>query len=201
MHPPDLELLRSGDSLEWDYAMEWLWPSAFMIVKGKLGRFFPSDVEDVAMEALEAAVGKLDEIGHILELKLLTIALARNKAIDFLRRSLAHKRGKGMVKSFEQLQENSPEDLEVNKLMATLVPLDTGELVRLLEDFMAELRSQEMAVLKGFYVSGLTYFEVAEKSGVPVGGIGVLLQRALKKLRKIIAKNPKIMKELKEYLR
>src|SRR5688572_21240574 len=175
VHPPDLELLRSSDSLEWDYAIGWLWPSAFMIVKGKLGRFFPNDVEDVAMEALEAAVEKLDEISHIHELKLLTIALARNKAVDFLRKSLADKRDKGKTKSLEQLQEDNPEDVEVNKLMATLVPLDTGELVMLLEDLMGELRSQEIAVLKGFYVSGLTYCEITENCGIPMGSTGVLL--------------------------
>jgi hypothetical protein len=52
----------------------------------------------VAMEALEAAVEKVDEISHIDELKLLTIALARNKAVDFLRKSLGDKRNKGKEK-------------------------------------------------------------------------------------------------------
>jgi hypothetical protein len=43
--------------------------------------------------------------------------------------------------------------------MATLVSLDTGELMMLLEDLMRQLRPQEIAVLKGFYVSGWTYCE------------------------------------------
>ena len=201
MRPLDLERLRSGNSLEWDRAIEWLWPSALSIVRDKLGRSFPSDVEDVAMEALEAVIEKLDEIDDVRELKLLAIALARNKAVDFLRRCLAGKRGKGKVKSLEQVQEDNPETLVANELMAPLVPLDTGELMKALEDLMVGLGSQEVVILRDFYLRGLSYSEIAKNCGMPMGSIGVVLQRALEKLREAVATSPKIMKELKEYLR
>ena len=198
---PDLDLLRnSANRAEWVYAIDWLWPGALIAVKEKLGQFFPGDVEDVAMEALAAAVGKLDEISHIRELKLLTITLARNKAVDFLRRSLAEKRGKGKVKSLEQLQEDNPEALEACKTTAILAPLDKDELMRLLESLIATLGFQEVTILRAFYLSELAYSEIVEQFGIPMGTIGAVLQRALKKLRKRIAKSPKIMKELKEYL-
>jgi hypothetical protein len=38
--------------------------------------------------------------------------------------------------------------------------------------------------------------KIVEECGIPMGSIGVLLQRSLKKLRKIIAKNPKIYERI-----
>src|SRR5713101_84565 len=52
----------------WDEAFRWRWPVAFAVAQLKLQPFLPQDVEDVAIEALEALVEMAREVKSVEEL-------------------------------------------------------------------------------------------------------------------------------------
>ena len=56
MKMPDLCALQCGDADAWDEAFRWLWPTVFAVAQLKLQPYFPNEVEDVAIEALEELV-------------------------------------------------------------------------------------------------------------------------------------------------
>ena len=59
MNPPDLKSLQQGDGAVWDEAFCWLWPTVFAVAQLKLQPYFPNEVEDVAIEALEEIVERV----------------------------------------------------------------------------------------------------------------------------------------------
>ncbi len=56
MRTPGLQALQAGDADAWDEAFRWLWPTVFAVAQLKLQPYFPNEVEDVAIEALEELV-------------------------------------------------------------------------------------------------------------------------------------------------
>src|SRR5947208_2011309 len=97
MSAPSLEALRQGDSKAWEDAFRWLWPVAFAVARLKLQPFLPQDVEDMAIETLEAVVEKVHEVGSVEELRRLTASIAHHKAVSRLRAGFAAKRGSGQT--------------------------------------------------------------------------------------------------------
>ena len=95
MNPPDLKSLQQGDSAAWDEAFRWLWPTVFAVARLKLQPFFPNEVEDVAIEALEELVEKVRVIKAAEELKALAASIAHHRAVSLLRERFAKKRGEG----------------------------------------------------------------------------------------------------------
>ena len=69
MQMPDLHALQRGDAAAWDMAFPWLWPAAFGAAQVTLQPYLPAEVEDVAIESLEALVEKVRELKSVEELK------------------------------------------------------------------------------------------------------------------------------------
>jgi len=69
MNEPDLQALQRGDAAAWDIAFPWLWPAAFGAAHVTLQTYLPAEVEDVAIESLEALVEKVRELKSVEELK------------------------------------------------------------------------------------------------------------------------------------
>src|SRR5436190_10066037 len=86
---PDLELLKAGDSAEWEIAWDelHLWDVAKRSAAESLGTRCNQEVEDVALNALkelcERAIHRCHGVNHIIPM---TRRIAKNRAIDFLRR-------------------------------------------------------------------------------------------------------------------
>ncbi len=62
MSAPDLQVLQRGDAAAWDMAFPWLWPAAFGAAQVTLQPYLPAEVENVAIESLEALVEKAREL-------------------------------------------------------------------------------------------------------------------------------------------
>src|SRR5436305_2065447 len=159
---PDLERLKAADPQEWDRAFDWLWPTIVVVVGSKLGLSFASEAEDVAIDAMECLVDHVPDVSSIDELKLLGVAIARNKAVDFLRRQLSIKRGSGRV---ESLDKRADLDSQVTPIARAegMVDIDTRELAQMLQDLLKKIGDAERAILTDFYVVGLTYVEISQK--------------------------------------
>ena len=196
MDTPDLQALKNGEQDAWDVAFDWLWPTAFAVVQVKIGHILPADVEDVAIESLEALVAKVPGLKSVEELRPLTAAIAHNRAVSRLRLHYAEKRGGGEVKSLDEPTKDGKPRAEPAAEDDPLAIIHAAELAKLLTPLLAELKPDHRAVLEDFFMQRLTYPEIAAKRGMLIGTVGVNIWRGLKAFRLLAARDPQLLKDL-----
>src|ERR1017187_5347598 len=182
---PDLQALQCGDAAAWDMAFPWLWPAAFGAAQVTLQPYLPAEVEDVAIEALEALVEKVRELKSVEELKPLVASIAHHRAVSLLRERFAKKRGQGKTESLEAVQEANMVDCPDPTADSPLAALEQKEVAECLSRTLSELKPPQGAVLTDFFLDGLSYEGIARKRGIPIGSVGVYLKRGLEALRRI----------------
>ena len=182
---PDLQALQCGDAAAWDLAFPWLWPAAIGAAQVTLQPYLPAEVEDVAIESLEALVEKVRELKSVEELKPLVAGIAHHRAVSLLRERFAKKRGEGRTGSLEAGQGAAVMDCPDPTANSPLVTLEEKELAECLSRTLSKLKPPQGAVLTDFFLNGLRYEEIARKQGLPIGSVGVYLKRGLETLRRI----------------
>jgi RNA polymerase sigma factor (sigma-70 family) len=185
MSTPSLPLLQQGDPAAWDEAFRWLWPSVFAVARLKLEPYFPGDVEDVAIEALEELVEKVRELRSVEELRPLAASIAHHRAVSLLRQRFARKRGEGKIESLDAPLDSGNTQNEPAAGNSPLMELEQLELARRLEASLTELKPPLGDILSDFFLHDLRYEEIAKKRGVAVGSVGVYLKRGLEAMRRI----------------
>ena len=183
--PPDLPALQRGDAAAWDAAFRWLWPTVFAVAQLKLQPYFPGEVEDVALEALEELVEKVRVVKASEELKPLAASIAHNRAVSLLRERFAKKRGEGKTESLDAPTEDGLTKHEPSSDHSPLADLEQRELADRLGQSLAELKPPLGEILSDFFLHGLRYEEIASRRGVAVGSVGVYLKRGLEAMRRI----------------
>ena len=183
--PPDLPALRRGDTAAWDTAWSWLWPTVFAVAQLKLQPYFPNEVEDVAIEALEELVEKVRVVKASEELKPLAASIAHHRAVSLLRERFAKKRGEGKTESLDAPTDDGKAKHEPPSDHSPLADLEQKELAHRLGQSLAELKPPLGEILSDFFLHGLRYEEIACKRGVAVGTVGVYLKRGLDAMRRI----------------
>lgn len=201
MSTPDLKALRVGDASAWDEAFRWLWPTAIAVAKFKLEQYQPGEIEDTAIEALEEIVERVHRVKQVKELKPLVASIAHHRAVSHLRERFAQKRGAGQTESLEALQVSDGPNFEPAADDPAMSHLSQTELASLLGQLARELKPEQRAVLNDFFLGGLSYDEVAKKQGIAIGSVGVYLKRGLEALSKCSTKHPKLLQELRAFLR
>ncbi len=185
VNTPDLKSLQQGGGAAWDEAFRWLWPTVFAVAQLKLQPYFPNEVEDVAIEALEELVEKVRAVKSSEELKPLAASIAHHRAVSLLRERLAKKRGEGKTESLDAPADDGtakPEPVSANSPRADL---EQRELAQRLGQSLAELKPPLGEILSDFFLHGSRYEEIAKKRGVAVGSVGVYLKRGLEAMRRI----------------
>jgi RNA polymerase sigma factor (sigma-70 family) len=182
---PDLRALQNGNPDAWDSAFEWLWPTVFAVAQLKVQPYFPSEIEDVAIEALEQLVEKVRAVKSVEELKPLAASIAHNRAVSFLRERFAKKRGAGVTKPLNVGEEDDGDPPDAPSEQSPLADLEQMELARRLRIALAELKPPLGEILSDFFLYGLHYEEIAGKRGVAIGSVGVYLRRGLDALKRI----------------
>jgi RNA polymerase sigma factor (sigma-70 family) len=185
MQLPDLRALQQGDAAAWDMALPWLWPAAFGAAQVTLQPYLPAEVEDVAIESLEALVEKVRELKSVEELKPLVASIAHHRAVSLLRERFAKKRGEGRTESLEAVQEANMVDCPDPAADSPLAALEQKELAERLSATLSELKPPQGAVLTDFFLQGLSYEGIARKHGIAIGSVGVYLKRGLETLRRV----------------
>jgi RNA polymerase sigma-70 factor, ECF subfamily len=99
------------------------------------------------------------------------IAIARNAAIDIARRR------KGVPVDLDAAAE-----LEDDGPSPETAANAAGE-ARRLHDCLGELEGEQARIIKRAYMGGLSYSQVAEAAGKPLGTVKSLIRRGLQKLR------------------
>ena len=185
MNPPNLQALRQGDADAWDEAFRWLWPTVFAVAQLKLQPYFPNEVEDVAIEALEELVEKVRVVKSSEELKPLAASIAHHRAVSLLRERFAKKRGEGKTESLDTPPPDDGLSYDPPSGDSPLADLEQKELAQCLGRSLAELKPPLGEILSDFFLHGLRYEEIARKRGVAVGSVGVYLKRGLEAMRRI----------------
>jgi RNA polymerase sigma factor (sigma-70 family) len=201
VNPPNLQALRQGDVDAWDEAFRWLWPTVFAVTQLKLSRFLPQDVEDVAIEALEELVQKVYTVKAVEEFKPLAASIAHNQAVSALRAHFAAKRGAGQTQSFENLKGTMEDSSEPAAAKSPLDELVQAELSGLIAQLLTDLNPEQRAILNDFYLSGLSYEQIASKHGLAIDTVGVYLKRGREASCRAIKRQPKLLKEMEAFLR
>jgi RNA polymerase sigma-70 factor (ECF subfamily) len=146
----------------------------------------PDQVEDVVQESILDAWKCFvrGEVPDVEALKALVAAITRRRAVDLMRRLGAGRRDINVTKplgdSEEQLPAPEPDGLS---------ELDRREVGAMLSALMRTLSGEEERLLRSFYVDGLKQREIAEAFGIPLGTVGVTLDRARRKLREALRGN------------
>ena len=101
------------------------------------------------------------------------LAVARNRAIDYLRSVAGRERG---ALEFEETDHPSLfVDMEHQIL--------TGDQVRVIQSALQKLNAQQRQVIELAYFEGLSQSEMAERMGQPLGTVKTWVRAALKNLR------------------
>jgi RNA polymerase sigma factor (sigma-70 family) len=190
-----MERLANGDPEVWGEAFRMLFPVACEAAQSRLDGLLAADCEDVAIETLCELLTHKFQTTSELELKALVAAIARNKATDRLRRTLAEKRGGNKLQSFDAILESGEEKETVHSGGDFLDSLTLQELRLLLKDLSEDVKKEYRIVLRDHFFDQLSYSEIATKRKISIGSVGVYLQRGLASLRSVIAKRPNLKEE------
>jgi RNA polymerase sigma factor (sigma-70 family) len=193
-----LQQLKKGDEFAWNEAFGKLYPIAFHAAKHPSASLSPSECEDAAVETLSDLVHQIQSIPDFDQLKALTAAIAYRKSISMSRKKYAAKRGGNQTQSLDELFES----LELaDGALNDLSDMELAELSQLLSSILASLEEPGKSILKEFLVEGAKYRDLSEKYRVPMGTVGVLISRSLKKIQQQLNQSPKLVKELRQFLR
>lgn len=197
-----LQALQQGDNSAWDRAFRELYPLVLHAALHPLAGLSPSEAEDVAIDTLTKLVPKVREVEEWEGVRALAVTMASRAAISEKRKRTAQKRGSGQVQSIEQLREESQGAFEpCARLVEGISSTDLKELSLLLADALAGLEPVHRSVIEDFILEKLSYRELSEKHGLPMGSIGVVISRGLKKVRDQLGHRPQLLKEIRAYLR
>ena len=194
----DLRLLKAGDEQAWADAFGHLWPIALGVALGH--QLTREDAEDVAIETLAAVAEKVEYLAKVEELKALTVAIARRRAISKIRKKLAAKRGgpSGLVSMPPDQMAEAEQSVAPT---SHLSEQELSELILLLHKLLETLDANTRSLLIEKVAEGCTFEELSRKHGVSLGTLCSKLARALEKVRKSLGNSPLLLKELKEFLR
>ena len=197
MLKPDIRSLEANDSRMWEMAFHWIWPVAWSAAHRRLANFAPSEIEDVAIDAVGDAAVEVHagKVGSFDELVALAGVIARRRALDCVRRMQAERRAAGVTETIEGHEELVSDGRD------PLEQVNAHDLSKLLTDLAKNLPTQHEELLRAYYLRGLKQSEVAAKFNMPINTVGVTLSRALESLRKELQKYPQMMQELRGALR
>ena len=166
--------------------MRWMFSCTVRwLAQLKLQPYFPSEIEDVAIEALEELVEKMRELKSAEELRPLAASIAHHRAVSLLRERFAKKRGEGKTESLDEPTDDGQTKHEPSSDNSPLAVLEQSELAQRLGQSLAELKAPLGEILSDYFLHGLRYEEIARKRGVAVGSVGVYLKRGLEAMRRI----------------
>ena len=201
MNAPELAALKAGDKDAWERAFASLWPVVFAAAHARLAATYPGEVEEVAIESLQALAQQVRKAKSAADLRWLAKTIAERHAISRWRELTAQKRGEGKVQSLDAPLNGGEPAPEPASPAPDLSALDLDELSRLLAALAEGLKPDHKAALHDFFLEGLSYEEISRKRGWATGSIGVYIQRGLAAMRQQRKKHPSLLKEAATFLR
>jgi RNA polymerase sigma factor (sigma-70 family) len=196
--PGELELLRLGDEEAWASVFRQLWPIVLRAAQHPAACLTAGEAEEIASEALALLVPRAKTVGSLDELKALAATIAHRRAISLARAKSAAKRAPAAW----VLERNggSPGG-QVVKQDDTISDLELAEMALLLRQALDGLDPLTQRLLREKTADGLSYQELSEKYRMPLGTVCAKIARSLHQIRKRLELAPRLMKELRNFLR
>lgn len=138
--------------------------------------FCPEDAEDIYQSVFETVFEKLCTLEDPGKLRAWIISITWGKSISLARRNQKKPVAVDDVKELAADENHSPVNVLLEHERRKLV----GEAVNELSD----LRSR--AIIECRYYEGMSYEEISNGLGIPIGSIGPMLSRSFAELRKIL---------------
>ena len=197
----DLAALKQGDERAWRQAFEALWGCAMHAALRAPAGLAADEAEDVAMEAFTQLVPHIGAVSTPGQLKALLVTIAHRQAISLARRKSAAKRPDIAV-HLESLPDGQGEALLNRGLRENpFSEVEAAELLDLLHQSLAETDPATRQLLAGQHFEGLTINELSRRTGLPAGTVSVKLARGLRRIRARLEESPRLLKELRAFLR
>lgn len=193
----DMERLRT-DPKEWERVDVWqkLWGSATMAARRKLAIANSGDVEDIAIQSIKTVMEELSnrpEIRKFGELRAFTTSVAYHLAISHLRQVLSSKHGGGKVGRLEENVDQLLDDRQISPADHLQIKERTLLVIRVLD----KLKSQNRILLYDFFLNGMKQKEIAAKYDMPIGTVGVYIQRALKEVKTCLNNDAHLLEDIR----
>jgi RNA polymerase sigma-70 factor (ECF subfamily) len=147
-----------------------VWRTAYRLLNN------PADADECFQEAFVAAleVSRREEVGNW---RGLLLRLAAARAVDRLRQR-CRRRSREQTADWDALAGNEPPPSQA---------AEEAELSQRLRDALAQIPAQQAEVFCLHGLEGWSYQEIAEQLSLSVNTVGVLLHRARKRLRELLA--------------
>jgi RNA polymerase sigma factor (sigma-70 family) len=162
-----LQAHNAGDPQALNRIIEAYRPMMFSVFL-KWFRLSTEDAEDLSQEVMLQLVLKAPEIRNV---RTWMLGTSINQAKKRIRRLIRER----------NLAERYTENLELH------APEDTEDVRELVSRGLWQLRTSDRRLLSLIYIQGLSYQEAADMLGRPIGSIGPLRGRALKRLAREIS--------------
>jgi RNA polymerase sigma-70 factor (ECF subfamily) len=183
-----------------DYAIdgvEQAWNEIYRRYHGRVKRvvawqkwgFRPAEVEEVTQEVFLELIKALPNFRQEASLATFLTRLTKNKCISILRRKGAQKRAKeefGFVFEEKKSDDDDERFLHVESTMGSpedelIFDEESIELMKSLKQLSAECRD----IIKKRYYDDLSYKEICDELGLPLGTVCSRLKRCLLRLKEI----------------
>jgi RNA polymerase sigma factor (sigma-70 family) len=212
------QALKSSDRKTQDDAFASLKDLVYPIAHRRLNYSFPQWVDDAVMEAMGKIFDQVDEIKSEEKLLIISKRVAMNCAVSLWRKQMTEKRGENKVGSTDQLREErgdsyltsdqAPKGHVEELFAAPLAPvgdathldnLDTEAIQNITETMMTELNTQHRLALSDV-LEGLSYKEISQKRGWPMGTVAGYVKRGKDAMRKQRLKYTQLTKEAMQFI-
>lgn len=195
--------LKKHDHDSWSEAFPILWKIAFRCANSASLNLSIEEAKDVAAQAMSDISSCVEKVDSYNGLKALTASISRRKAISFLRKKTAEKRGDANTQSINAI--NSDGEEFVLQIPANdsdpASDMQVADLIIFVRIFVKTLDGKVGEVIVCVFIEGLSYKEVSDKLNIPVSTVGVYLSRGIQRLRKKIEEQPDLVKQFNELLR
>jgi len=165
---------RQGSEKAFRQLVERYHPMAYAVVRGILGK--RSDVEDVAQEVFIKIFRGLSGFRGDSKLSTWIYTVARNEAINAARKS------NPAGASIDDVVLESPEELRPDKLYHRKIQQEE------IERGLSELDPDYRLALELRYMGEMSYAEVSEAMGLPIGTIKTYIHRAKIELKRVMSR-------------
>lgn len=165
---------RRGGERAFREIVERYQPMVFAVVRGMLGD--RPDVEDVVQEAFIKVYRGLAKYRGEAKLSTWVYAVARNEAAD------AARRGRPAAEPLDHVVLVAAEESRPDEQYAKRAERDR------LERCLAELEENYRVALELRYMAEMSYNEIADTMGLPMGTVKTYIHRAKIELKRVIAR-------------
>ena len=163
-----LKRCQMGDDSSWRELFYSTYPLSKWVVSHTLFNVSQDIIDEISQDAMIALAANINEINDEAHLKRFVKRVTRNKCIDFIRKN---------KELFEELYNKIPEqenqDLE-------------DHVVDALHEAVQDLKEPCKTLIRGRYLSNMSYKDLSKKIGVNTGQIGVRLTRCLTFLKNLL---------------